>query len=410
MLLCCLAITQGVWAQGIIREAFSETFSKCSGTGGRDNSYSGNVGLNKIIFDSSNEEDMELQWINYNDKVWSAKECMKFGTGSVDASITTTDIILIDVSKKATLTFEAAGWASGTLELRVKANEGVTLTGDTQIALTASQWTSYKVDIDLGTAKTLRLTFEGRRGFLDNIKVQEEVKNLATPTLPEAFEFWGNTTEEATKGINLTPQVGTSIRYTTDGSTPTLTNGHDVTLPSLITITGTTTLKAISYYEKITSDMVETTYTVGQTVSSIAEFVQLSEGKEARLFLSDEMMARVLNVNEKQFLMKDNTGTLLVNFGDAPYNPTPAKDMHLAGWIVGQRTTIGGQPAMVATHNTNAHYMAFANPVTETPTAVKSIQRQQADEEVEYYNLAGQRVAQPAKGVYITNGKKEVRK
>ena len=48
--------------------------------------------------------------------------------------------------------------------------------------------------------------------------------------------------------------------------------------------------------------------------------------------------------------------------------------------------------------------------VTSTSTAISAVKAQKSAAEGEYFNLAGQRVAQPQKGLYIANGKKVMMK
>ena len=102
---------------------------------------------------------------------------------------------------------------------------------------------------------------------------------------------------------------------------------------------------------------------------------------------------------------KDNSGSIVVDFGTVPYNPTPVVGQRVAGWIIGKKQTVSGVATMVATEKTNANYMIFAAPITD-PSAIKTISSKKAEENVIFYNLAGMRVNQPSKGVYIANGKK----
>jgi hypothetical protein len=48
--------------------------------------------------------------------------------------------------------------------------------------------------------------------------------------------------------------------------------------------------------------------------------------------------------------------------------------------------------------------------VTSTSTGISTVKAQKSAAEGEYFNLAGQRVAQPQKGLYIANGKKVMMK
>ena len=362
LLLCLLPSAQTARADGVTRQAFLETFSENNGTGGRDDSYSGNVASNTIVFDQDG-------WSSST--IMGGKECMRFGTGNNIGTCTTPDIIIIGTGKTATLTFNAAGWGSGTNTLTVSANEGVTLTGNTQVTLTNSTWTAYTVNIELTTAKSVQLTFSGKRGFLDDVKVVENVTAISAPTLTDEGTFWPNINEaDANKTITLVPADSTTVYYTTDGSEPSPSNGIAAALTTGITIAGTTTVKARAYYKTVASSIVTRTYTQGTTVSSIAAFKALADGMETRLAISDAANARVLHAhNGKQLYLRDNSGAICFDFGTtAVFNPTPAHNQHVAGWIVGRKQTENGLVKLVATENTTTDYLALAAPVTEADT------------------------------------------
>ena len=93
-------------------------------------------------------------------------------------------------------------------------------------------------------------------GFLaDGTFSQESYFSTPTPGSPNANPVAGvvqRVSASLTPGFYETPQTvslstptsGATIRYTTDGSTPTATNGADYSLP--IDVTGTTTLRAVA--------------------------------------------------------------------------------------------------------------------------------------------------------------------
>ena len=362
LLLCLLPSAQTARADGVTRQAFLETFSENNGTGGRDGKYSDNIASNNIVYDQDG-------WSG-NKYIYGGKECMRFGTKDI-GTCTTPDIIIIGTGKTATLTFNAAGWGSGTNTLTVSANEGVTLTGNTQVTLTNSTWTAYTVNIELTTAKSVQLTFSGKRGFLDDVKVVENVTAISAPTLTDEGTFWPNINEaDANKTITLVPADSTTVYYTTDGSEPSPSNGIAAALTTGITIAGTTTVKARAYYKTVASSIVTRTYTQGTTVSSIAAFKALADGMETRLAISDAANARVLHAhNGKQLYLRDNSGAICFDFGTtAVFNPTPAHNQHVAGWIVGRKQTENGLVKLVATKNTTTDYLALAAPVTEADT------------------------------------------
>lgn len=368
MLLCLLLTAQVAWADGVQHIAFCETFNSTEGTGGHDGAADGNVGQNKIVFDRDG-------WTTT--KCGGAENCVKFGTSDEDGVLTTPPIILL--GKTGVIFFDAVGWNSGKRELRVTANEGVTLSGDTYIQQLPDQckWHHrYYVSFTLETADYLQITFTGRRGFLDEIEVTETVTAINAPTLTDEHLFWANTTEEATTNVTLIPSDSTTVYYTTDGSDPTPDNGHIATLTSNFKVTGTTTVKARAYYETIASDLVTKTYTEGETVNSITAFKAKDEGDEVRLFIPYDSQARVLHGQDGKAYLYDNTGPLCLDFGTtATFNPMPKDNQHVAGWIIGKKQTADGLLKLVATSNTNTNHLALADRVSEPNIAPTEIEQ-----------------------------------
>ena len=369
MLLFCslLLIAQVAWADGVKHLAFLETFDATEGTGGHDGAADGNVGQSKIVFDRDG-------WTTT--KCGGAKNCVKFGTSNEDGVLTTPPIILL--GKTGVIFFDAVGWNSGDRELRVTANEGVTLSGETYIQQLPDQcmWHHrYYVSFTLETADYLQITFTGRRGFIDEIEVTEDVTAINAPTLTDEHLFWPKTTETATTNITLIPSDSTTVYYTTDGTEPSETNGNIATLTTNFMITGTTTVKARAYYQGIASDLVSKTYTEGETVNSITAFKAKNEGDEVRLFIPYDSQARVLHGQDGKAYLYDNTGPLCLDFGTtATFNPMPKDNQHVAGWIIGKKQTADGLLKLVATSNTNTNHLALADRVSEPNIAPTEIE------------------------------------
>lgn len=385
-----LLVHQAARADGVTHVALDETFNVNNGTGGRADGFSGTIASNSIQYNLEG-------WSNTG-SVYGGYQCIRFGTGNANGSCTTPGIILIGTGKTATLTFNAAGWGSGSNTLTVTANAGVTLSGDTQVTLTNSTWTAYSVTVTLTTATSVQLTFSGKRGFLDDVKVTETVTAINAPTLTDECSFWPTTVETAANHITLVPQDSTTVYYTTDGSEPSPSNGHVATLTSNIAIAGTTTVKARAYYGTVASDVVSKTYTVGSTVDGIAAFKALADDTEARIYLADDAdhETRVLYYDESrhQLFLRDKTGALCVDFGTtATFNPTPQYNQHVAGWIVGRKQTVDGLPKLVATGNTTTDFLAIANRVTESQTEPNSIGNDELDDHMaDWVTISEQRV------------------
>lgn len=370
LMLCCLMLSPlTAWADDDPNAiVFQETFDKTTGTGGRDGLFSGNIGSSTIKYDSES-------WASA-DKCGGANQCVKFGTGSANGILTTPEISL-DGASYALLTFSAAGWGdSNKNKLAVTANAGFELSGDNNITeLVNEEWEDYTVLIKVtdANATTLQLTFTGKRGFLDDVVVRK-ITTIPTPTLPDDFTFFPNTTEEkASKHVMLTPVNYTVAYYTTDGSTPSSSNGTEALQTTGVPIHGTTTVKAIAYVGNMASEVVTKTYTQGNTVNGISAFCDLADGTEARIFLADDASheTRVLYYDETrhQLFVRENTKSLCVDFGNtATFSPTPQYNQHIGGWIVGKKATDNGMPKLVATDNTSTAFLAIANPVTESQT------------------------------------------
>lgn len=397
MLWCLLLAHQTARADDEV--VFKETFDKCNDTGGNDGQYTGSIGSGEIVCDND-------LWDFYN--CYGAKQCLKFGSGSANGIFSTPFIFL--EGAEATLTFKVAGWGD-TAKDKIKINTvGCTtsqFTNDTQIK--DGEWEKHTVSLK-EIKGPVRISFTGKRGFIDSIVVvgkkgSEMEVIVPAPTLIDEFTFWSNTTEATRRTVTITPPDYSSVRYTLDGSEPSLTEGTEIRTKTNVYVWETATVKAINIQSGYTSNVVSKTYTYGQKASGITAFKELAEDSEAQLFLSVEQSAKVTAVDDKQFTIKDGTGaTLMFDFGTVAYNPTPAVDQLVAGWITGKKKTVGGQATFIATSNTTPKYMAFANPVNDI-TGVKNAVTKEASAET-YYTLSGLRVKAPKKGLYIANGKK----
>lgn len=350
--------------------AFQETFDTNTVKGGRDGDFGNGSGTVSFV---------QTGWVgNSESKVFGANYCIRYGTGSVDGTLTTPTITLTG-TRYALLTFSAAGWTgSAKNTLTVTASSGE-LSGDNNITeLVNEEWNDYSVLITLpSVGGSFTLTFSGRRGFLDDVVVRN-INTVPAPTLPNAYTFWPKTNEaQGEQTIALTHDSYTVAYYTTDGTEPSNTNGQAAMLDANLSISGTTTVKAVAYVGTLASEVVTRTYTQGTTATGLAAFKALAAGTEARLYLSDASNTRISFANSQQAYLEDGDNEVLcIDFGTtATPNPTPATQQHVGGWIVGKYQTVNGCPTLVATANTNTNYLALAdrrNEATVTPTVVET--------------------------------------
>ena len=227
---------------------FYESFDKSDGTGGRDNIFSGSVGTNSL----QNKTDESWATIGNN----GASKCIKLGTSSAAGTVKTRSIAL---NGNGELTFEAAGWGSGTNTVSVTVT-GANISGDSEFTLTNSTWNQYTVNL-IGGNGNVQIEFSMKRGFLDDVKVMEKAADpnfVATPT----FSNEGGEVDYGTT-VELSQADAASIIYTTDGTAPTLNPAHGQTYSESIAITRDMTIKAIAVSEAgYTSDVVSASFTV----------------------------------------------------------------------------------------------------------------------------------------------------
>ena len=275
---------------------FHETFDKIKGTGGRDGSFSGSIA-------SSDFKDTDETWASF-EKMYGAYECAKYGTGSAEGSMTTRAITL---TGDAQMTFEAAGWASGTNTLTVTAN-GATLSGDTSITLTASTWKSYTVDIT-GATGSFTLTFTGKRGFIDDIKVTSEDAVPPTEATLVSIAVSGQTTT-FNVGDTFTFDGTVTATYS-DGSTKTVTPTN-VTTPDMTTA-GTKTV-TVTYTEGDASAVFTYDITVNAaTTITVSQACALADNAAANV--ADAIVAAICT---KGFIATDGSKNVYVFQGKQP--------------------------------------------------------------------------------------------
>ena len=254
--------------EGAASTLFSETFNDCEGTGGNDGSWSGSSASSTLTADNAG-------WTFDNGS--GAKQCAKFGTASKKGSAETP---AISITGSATLTFKAGAWNGGT--------EGTTLnitaTGATldksSVEMTKGAWSTYTVAIT-NVTDPVQIKFEAKntsnnRFFLDEVVVSQSTisysayttsctEALAVPT----FNITGGEFATA-QTITLSAVEDATIYYTTDGSNPT--SESDVySVPIVLDVCGTTTIKAFAKKNAQESEIVSETYIINLPITNTAE-------------------------------------------------------------------------------------------------------------------------------------------
>ena len=146
---------------------FYESFDQCTGTGGNDGSWSGQIASAKFVADNNG-------WTVIGDKAYGADKCAKFGTSpkgkNAVAGEATTPSIALDGT--TTMTFKAGAWSGGddgtTLNLTA---DGGTIS-PSSVTMTKGAFTDYTVT--LTATGSVKVTFAAEKGrfFLDEVLVE----------------------------------------------------------------------------------------------------------------------------------------------------------------------------------------------------------------------------------------------
>lgn len=133
---------------------FNETFDKCSGTGGNDGQWSGNIATSVFTPDVSG-------WVCKTSK--GADRCAKFGARNNYTEVSTP---VFYAGTKARLTFKAAPWTNDDNTIDISYNN----TTLQRIFTEEGKWTEYSIDFDGAGFGRLYFACDGRF-FLDDVKV-----------------------------------------------------------------------------------------------------------------------------------------------------------------------------------------------------------------------------------------------
>lgn len=140
---------------------FYESFDQCDGTGGNDGGWSGSIATGQFITDNEGWE---------SQKAYGANQCAKFGTSSVNGSVTTPAFAM---NGTGVLTFKAGAWNAkndGTT-LTLSVSEGTISPSSFEIA--KGEFTDLEATIT--ATGNVKVTFASEKGrfFLDEVLVKD---------------------------------------------------------------------------------------------------------------------------------------------------------------------------------------------------------------------------------------------
>ena len=331
---------------------FNETFNKSEGSGGRDDTFSGNIGTSSLT--SKTDEN----WASIGNN--GAYHCIKLGTNSGSGTVKTRKIAL---TGEGTLTFATAGWNTGENTVTVTATGG-TINGSSSVSITMTNgiWSEHSYSI-IGNSGELQLEFSMKRGFLDDVQVVKPAEAVK-PTITLAASGYATYCSEYpldlstldtdvvrawyVSAVNDTEVTFSEITGSIAGGTPFILYGTPSTAVELDFASNASALTGNNLVGTLAPTWVAT------TVGNITNY-GLSNGQ----------------------FVKINSGVVKAN---KAYLPVASSNARLN--IVFDSESTG-----ISTIESSAVVLGEG-----------------------FYNLSGQRVEQPTRGLYIVNGKKVVLK
>ena len=268
------------WGQEVV--VFEEDFSELT-----DGGNTSNTGEGAPSGTAWNGND------NFPDvtSAYPAGETVKLGANSKGGTLTSKELDLSGNGGAFQVSFDVKGWTKNEGPIKVSLDGGATQTVEYS-ALIGDAFENVVLSFTGGTSASTLTFASQKRAFLDNIKIscqQSEVTQVATPVLtPRSTSFTDQLTVMATCATE-----GAAIYYTTDGTDPSTSTSSKVFPTEGLTLTETTTVKAMAANGELeNSNVAVETYTK-VTAMSIAEFKALENGAEGLLDLTGAVVTAV---------------------------------------------------------------------------------------------------------------------
>lgn len=158
---------------------FKETFDKCTGTGGNDGKFSGNIAFS--VFEPDNDGWKHIDGLAGN-YMYAANKCARFGDSSQPISGWVVSPAFTLQGDTAVISFRAAGWntkAEGTgLDVSVSGTDAKLLDNG-NLTMKKGEWTTYSLRVK-GSGRCTITFMPGKRFFLDDVMVKREKPKAST--------------------------------------------------------------------------------------------------------------------------------------------------------------------------------------------------------------------------------------
>lgn len=172
-----LTISSGKWQPAKVEYQYLyESFDKCNGTGGNDDSWSGSV-----AGATTTSDHFDLSGWTSTGTIYKGKECVRLGAGSANGDITTPALAGIPASSTLKIRFRAGAWNGDgtTLSLTVTGGGAVS---PTSVTLNNAEFKDFEVTgTNLTAYSKIKFSTNSKRFFFDEFEVVGEVSRDDSP-------------------------------------------------------------------------------------------------------------------------------------------------------------------------------------------------------------------------------------
>ena len=142
-----------------------ESFNKCTGTGGNDDKFSGN-----IAGATASKDNYDVVGWTSTSTIYEANKCVRLGKSGTAGNITSPSFT---VNGSAILTFKAARWDGSKDGTNLKLSVSNGTLSQSSVTMTRGAWTDY--DVKITATGNVKVTFTAGSGrfFLDEVKVTD---------------------------------------------------------------------------------------------------------------------------------------------------------------------------------------------------------------------------------------------
>lgn len=306
LIVASLVFGSSAWGQ-TTTTIFSETFDKCNGKGGNDNTWKGITTTPAISADNTG-------WTNVIG--YGASNCARFGTKSAVGSATTPTL---NFKGDATLTFRAGAWSGDAKTLNISISNG-TLSQAT-VTLADGAFTKYSISITKVTENPT-ITFAGKqnskaRFFLDDVVVTQTTTSGGggETTLTDRELSFGETKsfDAEVGGTFSAPELTGATEGATDGVTYA---SSKETVASVDAQTGAVTIYGMGHATITASADADATYKAGSASYDIYVYgkgtiedlkTYITSDTETYIYFNLTSTAVVTGTNTSNAFMEDGS-------------------------------------------------------------------------------------------------------